>query len=95
MICGRKQRHNWDTENKPVIGHMQAMSSTDSDICWVHKPYLSFWLWLEKYLVTMYPYFGRLIPFNFVPWLLTDFACDSIDINDSNLDGENISHARC
>ena len=54
--------------------------------------YLSFWLWLEKYLVTMGPYFGALIPSNIIPWLLTHLH---IDINDSILDGENISHAMC
>ena len=53
---------------------------------WWHKPYLSFWLWLKKYLVTMDPYFGTLIPSNFVPWLLIHIACDTIDINDSFLD---------
>ena len=94
VIYGRTQRHDCDTENKPVIGRMQALSSTDSDIFWVHKPNLSFWLWLEKYLVNMDSHFGRLIQFNFVPWLLTHFACDNIDINDSNLDGENISMLR-
>ena len=46
-----EHRHNYDTENKPVIGRMQALSLTDSDI---------------------------LIPFNFVPWLLTHIACDNI-----------------
>ena len=32
---------------------------------------------------------------NFVPWLLTHFAGNNIDINDSNLDSENISRATC
>ena len=89
-----KHRDNCDTENKLVIAGMQALSSTDSDIFWWHKPYLSFWLWLEKYLVTTDPYFGTLIPSNFVPWLLTHFACDNIDINDSNLDDEKIPMLR-
>ena len=61
-----------------------------------NEHYNSFWLRLEKYLVTMDPYLGTLIPSKFVvPWLLTHFPCDTIDINDSFLDGENISHAMC
>ena len=53
-----------------TIGHMQALSSADSDIFWWHKSYLSFWQCLEKYLVTIDPNFGTLIPSNFAPWLL-------------------------
>ena len=34
--------------------------------------------------------FWTVIPSNFVPWLLTQFACDNIDINYSNLVDENI-----
>ena len=90
MIYDRKQGHNCDTENKPVIGRMQALSSTDNDISWWHNTYLSFWLWLQKYLVTRDPSFGTLILSNFVPWLLTHFSCDNIDVNYSNLDDENI-----
>ena len=59
VIYGRTQGHNCDTENKPLIGSMQALSSTDSNIFWLHKTCLSFWLWLEKYLVTMDPYFEQ------------------------------------
>ena len=81
------------TENKPIIGRMQALSSTDGDIFWWHTPYLSFWLWLEKYLVTMDPYCGTLIPSNLIPLSLPHFACGNIDINYSILDCENISHA--
>ena len=29
MIYNKTQGHNCDTENKPVIGRMQALSSTD------------------------------------------------------------------
>ena len=36
VIYGRTQRHNCHTENKPVIGRMQSLSSTNSDIFWVH-----------------------------------------------------------
>ena len=81
------------TENKPIIGRTQALSSTDWDMLWWHKPYLLFWLWLEKNLVTMDPYCGTLIPSNFLPWSLTHFACGNIDINDAILDCEKISHA--
>ena len=42
----------------------------------------------KKYSVTMDPYFGTLIPSDFVPWLLTHFACDNIDIDYSILDDE-------
>ena len=49
---------------------------------------------VRNYLVTMDPSFWTSIPFN-VPWLLTHFACDNIYINDSNLDGVNITHAKC
>ena len=50
MIYGKTQGRSCDTENKPVIGRMQALSSTDRDIFWWHrsKPYLSIWLWLEN-----------------------------------------------
>ena len=48
-----------------------------------------------KILENMDPDFLTLISSEFVPWLLTHFLCDNIDINDSNLDGENISHATC
>ena len=44
-----EHRHIIVTENEPIIiGRMQALSSTDSDIFWVQKPCLSFWLWLEN-----------------------------------------------
>ena len=52
MIYGKTQGHNCDTENKPVIGRMHALSSTDRDIFWWHKPYLSFWLWLGNSWLT-------------------------------------------
>ena len=81
MINVRTQGHNCDTKNKPIISRMQALSSEDCDTFWWHKPYLSFWLWLEKYLVTIDPNFGTLFPPNFVPWLLTHFAGNNIDIS--------------
>ena len=79
----------------PLIGRMQALSSADSDIFWWHKPYLSFWQCLERYLVTMDPNFRTLIQTNFISWLLTHFTCYNTDKDYSNLDGENISHATC
>ena len=95
MINVGTQGHNCDTENKPIIGRMPALSSENSDTFWWHKPYLSFWLCLENYLVTIDPHFGTLFPYNFVSWLITHFAGNNIDINYSNLDGENISRATC
>ena len=80
MIYDKTQGNNCETENMPIIGRMQALSSTDEDIFWWHKTYLLFWLWLEKYLFTMDPYYGTLLPFNFVPWSLTHFACDNTDM---------------
>ena len=66
----------------PQIGRMQALSSANSDIFWLHKAYLSFWQCLEKYLVTMDPNFETLIPSNFVPWLLhTFYMLKNIDMN--------------
>ena len=91
MINVRTHGHSYDTENKPITGRMQVLSYADSDTFWRHKPSLSFWLWLEQYLVTMDPNFGILFPSNFVPWLLTHFAGNNIDISESNLDSENIS----
>ena len=88
MINVGTQGHNCDSENKPIIGRMPDLSSEDSDTFWWHKPYLSFWLCLENYLVTMDPHFGKLFPSNFVPWLITHFAGSTIDINYSNLDSE-------
>ena len=43
----------------------------------------------------MDPDFGTLTPPNYVPWLLTQWSCDNIDNNYSNLDAENISHTMC
>ena len=34
VINGRTHEHNCNTENKPVIGCMQALSSAESDIFW-------------------------------------------------------------
>ena len=39
LINGKTQGHDCDTDNMPITGRMQALSSVDSDIFWWHKPF--------------------------------------------------------
>ena len=42
LFNGRSKGHDCDTENMPLIGRIQGLSSADIDTLWWRKPYLSF-----------------------------------------------------